>query len=130
MDLKLARRETDGVSIIDLSGKITAGDSIAAFRDAVRDEVAKGNSRILINLKDVTYVDSSGLGDCAQGQHEFAQATAIDVSHVFQVDQDPGVPLGDFIANRVAESRNRVACSDLPGQIDDGNSIGFASGQF
>jgi anti-sigma B factor antagonist len=51
MELKLARRETEGVSIIDLSGKITAGDSITAFRDAVRDEVAKGNSRILINLK-------------------------------------------------------------------------------
>jgi anti-sigma B factor antagonist len=63
MELKLARRETDGVSIIDLSGKITAGDGITAFRDAVRDEVAKGNSRILINLKDVTYVDSSGLGE-------------------------------------------------------------------
>jgi anti-anti-sigma factor len=63
MDLKLARRETEGFSIIDLSGKITAGDSITAFRDAVRDEVAKGNSRILINLKDVTYVDSSGLGE-------------------------------------------------------------------
>ena len=63
MELKLARRETDGVSIIDLSGKITAGDSITALRDAVRDEVAKGNSRILINLKEVTYVDSSGLGE-------------------------------------------------------------------
>ncbi|HLQ78640.1 MAG TPA: STAS domain-containing protein [Terriglobia bacterium] len=63
MELKLSRRESDGVSIIDLSGKITAGDSITAFRDAVRDEVAKGNARILINLKDVTYVDSSGLGE-------------------------------------------------------------------
>ena len=63
MELKLSRRESGGVSIIDLSGKITAGDSLTAFRDAVRDEVAKGSSKILINLKDVTYVDSSGLGE-------------------------------------------------------------------
>lgn len=63
MELKLSRRESGGVAIIDLSGKITAGDSLTAFRDAVRDEVAKGSSKILINLKDVTYVDSSGLGE-------------------------------------------------------------------
>jgi len=63
MELKLSRRESDGVSIIELAGKVTAGDSLTAFRDAVRDEVARGNSKILINLKDVSYVDSSGLGE-------------------------------------------------------------------
>jgi anti-sigma B factor antagonist len=63
MELKLSRRESDGVSIIDLAGKVTAGDSLTAFRDLVRDEVARGNSKILINLKDVSYVDSSGLGE-------------------------------------------------------------------
>lgn len=63
MDSKLSRRESAGVAIIDLVGKITAGDSLTAFREAIRDEIARGNSKILINLKDVTYVDSSGLGE-------------------------------------------------------------------
>lgn len=63
MELKLSRRESGGVAIVDFSGKMTAGDSLTVFRDAVRDEVAKGSTKILINLKDVTYVDSSGLGE-------------------------------------------------------------------
>jgi len=63
MELKLARRRSDGISVVDLAGKITAGDSLAAFREAIRDEIAKGNNKILINLKEVSYIDSSGLGE-------------------------------------------------------------------
>jgi len=62
MELKLSRRESDGVSIIDLSGKITAAipSPLSETRFAMKSQ---GNARILINLKDVTYVDSSGLGE-------------------------------------------------------------------
>ena len=48
---------------VDLAGKITAGDALSAFAQTIRDEVAKGHNRILLNLKDVSYVDSSGLGE-------------------------------------------------------------------
>src|SRR5262245_22161787 len=63
MELKLSRRSEDGISVVDLSGKITTGDSLTLFRDAIRDEVARGNTKILINLKEVSYIDSSGLGE-------------------------------------------------------------------
>lgn len=63
MEFKLSTRKADTVSIIDLSGKITTGDALQAFRQTIRDEVAKGHNRILLNLKDVTYIDSSGLGE-------------------------------------------------------------------
>src|SRR5437879_13552040 len=63
MDFKLSTRRADGVFIVDLAGRITAGDAVAAFRQAIRDEVANGHNKSLLNLKDVSYIDSSGLGE-------------------------------------------------------------------
>ena len=63
MDLKLTTRRADSVIIIDIAGKITTGDALTALRQTIRDEVAKGHTKILLNLKDVSYVDSSGLGE-------------------------------------------------------------------
>ncbi|HEX4998470.1 MAG TPA: STAS domain-containing protein [Terriglobia bacterium] len=63
MELKLSKRESQGVAVLDVNGRITAGTALAALRDAIRDEVAKGNHSILINLQDVSYIDSSGLGE-------------------------------------------------------------------
>src|SRR5262245_15080977 len=63
MDFKLSTRRTDSRIIVDLAAKITAGEALTAVRQTIRDEVAKGHTRILLNLKDVSYVDSSGLGE-------------------------------------------------------------------
>ncbi len=49
--------------VIDIAGRITAGDALAALRQTIRDEVAKGHNKMLLNLKDVSYIDSSGLGE-------------------------------------------------------------------
>jgi anti-sigma B factor antagonist len=63
MDFKLTTRRSDSVFIVDLGGKITAGEALTLLRQTIRDEVAKGHNKILLNLKDVSYVDSSGLGE-------------------------------------------------------------------
>ena len=63
MDFKLSTRRADSVFIVDLGGKITAGEALTTLRQTIRDEVAKGHNKILLNLKDVSYVDSSGLGE-------------------------------------------------------------------
>ena len=63
MDFKLTTRRADSVFIVDLAGKFTAGDALTVLRQTVRDEVAKGHNKILFNLKDLSYVDSSGLGE-------------------------------------------------------------------
>jgi len=62
MELKVTHREP-GVSILTMAGRITAGDALADFRNQIRDEVAKGHNKILIDLKEVSYIDSSGLGE-------------------------------------------------------------------
>ena len=63
MALKIASREVDGVDILDLSGRITLGEGSVQLRDAVRGLIGKGKKHILLNLGDVNYIDSSGLGE-------------------------------------------------------------------
>ena len=63
MSMKIKTRQVDGISIMDCSGRITLGEGSVQLRDAVRDLVAKGSKQILLNLGDVTYIDSSGIGE-------------------------------------------------------------------
>ena len=63
MSMKFRTRQVDGVTVLDLSGKITLGDGSVTLREAVRDVLAKGQNKILLNLADVTYIDSSGIGE-------------------------------------------------------------------
>ncbi len=63
MALTIASREVDGVTVLDLSGRITLGEGSVQLRDAIRDLIGKGQKMILLNLGDVNYIDSSGLGE-------------------------------------------------------------------
>ena len=64
MSLNVDTREVDGVVIVDLSGRITLGeDSSGKLRQTVRDLLAQGNKKILLNLGNISYIDSSGLGE-------------------------------------------------------------------
>jgi anti-sigma B factor antagonist len=61
--MKSSTRQVNGVTIVDLSGRITLGEGSVVLRDTVRELVGKGQKRILLNLGDVTYIDSSGIGE-------------------------------------------------------------------
>ncbi len=63
MSMKFKTRQVDGVTVLDLSGRITLGEGSVTLRDAVKDVLSKGSKHILLNLKDVDYIDSSGLGE-------------------------------------------------------------------
>ncbi|PYX88617.1 MAG: anti-sigma factor antagonist [Acidobacteria bacterium] len=63
MTMKASTRQVDGVTVVDLSGRITLGEGSVVLRDTVRDLISKGDKRILLNLGDVTYIDSSGIGE-------------------------------------------------------------------
>jgi len=61
--MKISSRSVDGVSILDCSGRITLGEGSITLRDTVRDLLGKGQKKILLNLGDVSYIDSSGIGE-------------------------------------------------------------------
>ncbi len=63
MSMKVSTRQVDGVTILDLSGRIVLGEGSIQLRDAVKELTAKGQKHILLNLSDVNYIDSSGLGE-------------------------------------------------------------------
>jgi len=61
--MKTSTRQVDGVTIVDLSGRITLGEGSVVLRDQIRDLLNKGTKKILLNLGDVSYIDSSGIGE-------------------------------------------------------------------
>ena len=63
MALTIASREVDGVIVLDLSGRITLGEGSVQLRDAIRGLIGQGKKHILLNLGEVNYIDSSGLGE-------------------------------------------------------------------
>ncbi len=63
MSMKATVRQIDSVTVVDLSGRITLGEGCSQLRELIRGEVTKGNKHVLLNLADVTYIDSSGIGE-------------------------------------------------------------------
>ena len=63
MSLKAAVRRVGDVAIVDLAGRITLGEGSGLVRNTIKDLVKTGQKNILLNLKDVTYIDSAGLGE-------------------------------------------------------------------
>ena len=67
MSVKLGTRQVGDVSVLDVAGRITLGEGSSAMRDALRDMVSKGQKKILLNLGEVSYIDSSGIGELVSG---------------------------------------------------------------
>ncbi len=61
--MKIETRSVGGVSILDCSGKITLGEGTMAIRNTVREVLKNGGKKIVLNLADVNYIDSSGIGE-------------------------------------------------------------------
>jgi anti-sigma B factor antagonist len=62
MSLKINIRETTNVVILDLSGRLSLGEPLTELREFIRESLAGDRKNILLNLADVSYIDSSGLG--------------------------------------------------------------------
>jgi anti-sigma B factor antagonist len=62
MQLKLKRRTVDGILAFECDGRIVFGEESALLREAVKGAVADGARRIVLNLREVSYIDSGGLG--------------------------------------------------------------------
>jgi anti-sigma B factor antagonist len=67
MNLRATPRENGGATIVDMSGRITLGEGSAMLREMVRDLLGKGQKKIILNLADVNYIDSSGIGELVSG---------------------------------------------------------------
>lgn len=67
MSLKINKRDSSGVTVVELSGRLTLGDASATLRETLRDLMDKGDKKIVLHLGEVAYIDSSGLGELVSG---------------------------------------------------------------
>ncbi len=63
VDVKISERHSGDVIVLDLAGKITMGEGNVSLRSAIRRLVEEGKKKVLLNLAQVNYVDSSGVGE-------------------------------------------------------------------
>lgn len=62
MAISIQTRDADNLAVLVLSGRLTIGESIAALHDAVEDCMAAGDKDIVLDMREISYVDSTGLG--------------------------------------------------------------------
>lgn len=67
MALQIVERETGGVTVIALSGRVTLGDESAQLRNKIKEVLAKGKTRLVLDMGNVSYIDSAGLGTLVSG---------------------------------------------------------------
>jgi len=113
VSMKATVRQVDSVIVVDVSGRITLGEGCTQLRELVREQLGKGNKHVLLNLADVTYIDSSGIGELVSafttvsnqgGQlkllnltkkvHDLLQITKLYT--VFDVHDDEARAIGSF----------------------------------
>ncbi len=63
MSLNVKTRKVDGVVVVDMSGRLTIGEPVLLLRETLRVQVNDGSKKFVLNLGDVSYIDSSGLGE-------------------------------------------------------------------
>lgn len=72
--MEITERSVDGVTVLDLNGKIQLGEGDDVVRHTVRSLIAGGTRKLVLNLADVPYVDSAGLGELVRSHTRMVQA--------------------------------------------------------
>jgi len=115
--MELGTRRTGGVAVVDISGAITFGDGSLKLHETVRDLLNKENHKILLNLREVHYIDSCGLGELMRSYtsvrnqggemkvanlsrkvHDLLKMTRLDA--IFRINDDETTAIGSFGGSR------------------------------
>ena len=83
MALKMTNREVDGVSVVALDGRIVLGEESNALREKVKGLIANGKKKIVLNMDNITFIDSAGLGTLVAAHHSAkSQGAALKLCHL------------------------------------------------
>ncbi len=83
MALKFTNREVDGVSVVALDGRIVLGEESNAMREKVKTLVAEGKKKIVLNMDNITFIDSAGLGTLVAAHHSAkGQGASLRLCHL------------------------------------------------
>jgi len=117
MSVKLTTHQNGGVTIIKIDGKLTLGEGTSALRTKVRELVAGGSKQLVLDMAEVDYIDSSGLGELigahttvttaggemrllhlAKRVHDLLKITKLYT--VFEVFEDEAAAVASFTASK------------------------------
>ena len=83
MALKMTNREVDGVSVVALDGRIVLGEESNALREKVKGLLAEGKKKIVLNMDNITFIDSAGLGTLVAAHHSAkGQGASLRLCHL------------------------------------------------
>ena len=83
MALKMTNREVEGVAVVELEGRIVLGEESNALRERVKSLLAANQKKVVLNMDNVTYIDSAGLGTLVATHHSAkSQAAAMRLSNL------------------------------------------------
>jgi anti-sigma B factor antagonist len=81
--LKMTNREVDGVSVVALDGRIVLGEESNALREKVKGLITSGKKKIVLNMDNVTFIDSAGLGTLVASHHSAkSQGAGLRLCHL------------------------------------------------
>jgi anti-sigma B factor antagonist len=125
MSVNLTTHEKGNVIIVDASGRLTLGEGTSALRKRMRELADGGSRRIVLNMADVTYMDSSGIGELvaayttvttaggklkllnlAKRVHELLNITKLYT--VFEAFEDEASAIGSFSVAEPAELQAQI----------------------
>ena len=119
MSVNVTIQEVDGVSVVGLNGRIVLGEESWALREAVKGLLAAGKKKVVLNMANVTYIDSAGLGIlvaayvsaktqgasirlCALG-HKFREVLQITrLVTIFEVFDTPAAAIESFLERKAS----------------------------
>ncbi len=83
MALKMTNREVDGVAVVALDGRIVLGEESNALREKVKSLIAEGKKKVVLNMANITFIDSAGLGTLVAAHHSAkSQGAALKLAHL------------------------------------------------
>jgi anti-sigma B factor antagonist len=83
VSLKMTNREVDGVSVVALDGRIVLGEESNALREKVKSLIAEGKTKVVLNMANITFIDSAGLGTLVAAHHSAkSQGAALKLAHL------------------------------------------------
>ncbi len=83
MALKMTTREVDGVTVVALDGRIVLGEESNALREKVKGLLGEGRKKIVLNMDNITFIDSAGLGTLVAAHHSArSQGAGLRLCHL------------------------------------------------
>ncbi len=138
MSLDISRREKEGITILDLKGPLTAGAGAATLRETLRSRLGEEHKQLILNLAEVEYIDSTGLGAmvmCFTGSRKAGGRLVLlnlnrrhlellvltKLSTVFEIFDDEQQAVNSFFPNR--QIKHFDILSFIERQREDGGGL-------